>query len=312
MLKYYDVVIPLGEFCIAAHALRNCHISAETMPLDWSGGVLQDKCGIGGLSGKIDLILNRFANFFEREDFEVKSDEPSNTNHLQVQNKRTGLQYLHDFSVEKPLDVYFDEVKTKYLRRVDRFYDVMKKNKKICFFFMSLTYDIDDIYLIEQALRLRTFFSNNQVDFLFIINNKEIKGEKFKFNQIADGMYRYRMNIYYTPPGRESIWGNQPLYHEIIKNFLYSKHTLNFFYNNGNQEYETDDLKYRNLISLSKLCYRKRGNTEFYVGKKQNRQNFKIYVKCYGYAVCRKIFWGRLRSHCEKRYAKYAAMLHKY
>lgn len=315
MIRYYDIVIPLGEFCIAAHALRNCHISAETMPLDWSGGVLHDKCGIGGLSGKIDLILNRFTNFFEREDFEVKTDEPSNTNHLQVQNNRTGLQYLHDFSVAKPFYEQFDEIKTKYLRRVERFYDVMEKSNKVCFFFMSLTFDIDDAYLVEQALRLRRFFSSKQIDFLFIINNKEIKGNKYKFNRIGDGMYRYRMNVYHTPPGHNPMWGNQPLYHEIIRSFLYSKQLLNYFRNNGNQEYEDTDLRYRCLIEISESlskCDKSNKKITLTTDIKNKKSKSVIsYVKYYGYATLRKVFWGRFREHCEARYAKHAAQLHK-
>lgn len=66
-MKYYDVAISLGQYCITSTALRRNNLQAETMIFDWSAGILFDVCGLGGLDGKVNLICNDFKDFFERK-----------------------------------------------------------------------------------------------------------------------------------------------------------------------------------------------------------------------------------------------------
>lgn len=119
-MKYYDMVISLGQNCHASMVLRNCSQQRYSYPLDWSAGILWDRCGVAGLPGKVELICHDFQGAFEREDFVVFGDRPPDSPHYWVKNLKTGLQYQHDFPVGRSVDDYFPEFREKYRRRISR------------------------------------------------------------------------------------------------------------------------------------------------------------------------------------------------
>ena len=74
-MNYYDIAISLGQWCMASEALRRCHLQAESMPFDWSGGIIKEICGKGGLKSKVDLICNNFKDYLNLEDLENRGQD---------------------------------------------------------------------------------------------------------------------------------------------------------------------------------------------------------------------------------------------
>lgn len=170
----YDVVISLGEWCIASMVLRMCDLQNRSFPFDWSGGRFWDKCGHGGLSGKVDLICNNFENFFNLEDFESLGPNPKDEDYwfLWVVNNRTGLQYKHDFPSDVDIKDSYSKVRDKYCRRVDRLYDLINKADKILFVYIAISGGFSDDYLKEQQAKLQNKFPKKRIDFLYFFDDR--------------------------------------------------------------------------------------------------------------------------------------------
>lgn len=330
MIKHYDIVISLGEFCLASWALRNCHIQKESMPLDWSGGWSVEKAGKGGLSGKVNLICSRFDKAFELEDLVLLPGKETNTRHAAVHNNRTGLMYLHDFPLGTPIEEYYPEYKKKYQRRVDRFYEKINESGKVLFFFMSRSEKIEDDYIREQSLKLREYFKGKHIDFLYIMHEPSVKESVFHYKLLAEGIHRYSMNVCYSPLPKDHAdwgWGNRELYHPIIKNFCYSTYTKEFFSAKSADKLDASDCYYKNLIMLAnsiesevpseleELLLSQKGEIlrlqqqADILKKRISRPYLLIMVKYYGYRILKNITFGVCREYCTRRCKEYNALL---
>ena len=137
-MKYYDLVVSLGQYCITTTALRRLCLQNRSYPFDWSGGILEDVAGKGGLSVKVDLICNNFDNFFNFNDFENRgNNQEGDTYNLWIVNKKTGLQYKHDFQASISFENQFEYVKDKYKRRINRLYKDINNGYNILFVFAA-------------------------------------------------------------------------------------------------------------------------------------------------------------------------------
>lgn len=253
-MKFYDVIISLGQYCITSTALRRCHLQDKSSIFDWSAGILPEKCGIGGLSGKVDLICNDFENFFNFEDFENRGNNQENdTYNLFIVNNRTGLQYKHDFPADKGFKASFDEVKQKYMRRVERFYHTVAINKKILFVFIARDSNFSNQYLIEQQQKLAQKFPNKIIDFLYIIHSDHLSPKELIEEQLTENVLRCNCNVCHpTNPQYPESWnGNTELYYTYLRSNYTSLATIGWAKGALTEIY--DDLKWSNkeLIKMS-------------------------------------------------------------
>lgn len=228
-MKYYDVAISLGQCCITSTALRRNNLQAESMIFDWSAGILFDVCGLGGLEGKVNLICNDFENFFNLEDLENRGNNQENDTHnLWIVNKRTGLQYKHDFPAWQPVDEAFPFVKERLNRRVKRLYDVINSSEKILFCFFARDVGFTDELLIEQQVKLSRKFPNKTIDFLYILQNPSYEVDKYEIFDLNDNVKKIEMNfIHPTDPVYPESWnGNTEVYYPLLRKLVCTKATL--------------------------------------------------------------------------------------
>jgi len=131
------VIIPLGENCSCARILLDAGLRRYSLPFDWSGMGDEDIASdvSGGLYTKCRLIIENCAGMLNFDDFEERARERHNFdyNHRCVFNKKTGLRYLHDFSVSSSLSDQWPEFVEKYTRRIKRMYSEMEKAKRVLF-----------------------------------------------------------------------------------------------------------------------------------------------------------------------------------
>ena len=180
-MRSYNAVISLGQYCVTSTALRRLHLFEGSLPFDWSAGILETQCGKGGLSGTVDLICNAFNNFFNFDDFENRGNNQENdVYNLWIVNKRTGLQYKHDFPANKGFEASCEDVKEKYIRRVRRLYDLIDKSNRICFVYIARDSGFEEKYLLEQQLKLAKKFHDKKIDFIYILHDKNLE-DPFSF-----------------------------------------------------------------------------------------------------------------------------------
>ena len=229
--KYYDVVISLGQYCITSTALRRCKLQRQSMPFDWSAGIIEEKCGKGGLAGKVDLICNDFENFFNKEDFENWGNNQENdTYNLWIVNTRTGLQYKHDFPASVDFNERFSFVKEQYLRRANRLKIYLKKSKRVLFVYMARDEGFSNDYLLDQYYKIKSSnYRHIKCELLYIMHDSKKAKDEYNITYLNKNVCRIDMNFTYSEESYPESWnGNTRVYYSILEKFFISKDSLYF------------------------------------------------------------------------------------
>lgn len=161
--------ISLGTGCRVAYVLKHNNIRTFAYPFDWVWTPFES----------LYQVLNEdFANFFSKEDFIM-----SPFNSASVLNTYTGISFYHDFPLTKDsmpnesedgdegfgdigfiasnfLDAY-KEIHEKYLRRINRFREVLNSSKNVLLMRFEATK--------EEAILLRDFFATHYPRLIFTI-----------------------------------------------------------------------------------------------------------------------------------------------
>ena len=257
-MKYYDEVIGLGQYCITSTALRRCGLQKYSMPFDWSAGIIEEKCGLGGLAGKVDLICRDFKDFFNKEDFENRGkNEENDVDNLWIVNTRTGIQYKHDFPSSIGFDDKFLEVKEKYLRRANRCMDILKSGKSVLFVFMARDEGFTDEYIEQQYIKIKNYVSKygTKCDFLYIMHDSSCSRYEKKIICINKNVKRINMNFTYSnEPYPESWNGNKKVYYPILINGYANIHSVHNLENEIKKDF-TDCISKLKKLSCNLLLY---------------------------------------------------------
>lgn len=189
----YDLIIPLGEFCATATALKKCGLRKKAYPFDWSAGVVWEQCGNCGFLGKINLICNNFEEAFNLEDLE--EFKVPNNDKRSVKNVRTGLQYFHDFPLDQEIKDYYSEFRKKYKRRVERLYNDISKSKNILFIFVTRENHTLSFSEIEEGYNsLAHKFKNKNISLLILLSTDQYALNQYDILKYSSqiGVIKYR------------------------------------------------------------------------------------------------------------------------
>lgn len=152
--------ISLGSTCSIAWQKQKYNIKKETFPFDW--------LRVDSLDHINQALADRFTNFFsftqigESTKFTLFEDDfIESSGKCMIMKNQYGMKFYHDFT-----DNNLEQVKAKYTRRIERFYNLINSNQPICFIRDELKkIDMEEvnrfIYLIKQI--------NPQCQFTLII-----------------------------------------------------------------------------------------------------------------------------------------------
>lgn len=242
-MKYYDLVISLGQFCHASMVLRNCSQQQFSYPFDWSAGILWDKCGVAGLPGKVDLICNNFQGAFEKEDFVVFGDPAPDSPTFWVKNLKTGLQYQHDFPKGKSIDDYFPTFKQKYNRRVFRLYEEIGRSERVLFFFISYTSELSDNIIILCHNKLANHFHDKKVDLMIIMKDDTVSTGTYHRININKNIVKYNINTGNNIYDQNFIENKNTVFAVVNNHFVTASKINNMFDMMWKQQHEIELLK---------------------------------------------------------------------
>ncbi len=113
MSKEYKHFISLGCFCGVAMELERLGLRDASYPFDWL---------ISEYSGVCALIKNNFEDFLN---YDFLSQFKNNRN--RYYNEKYKISFFHDFSQYISLEEQLDSVKSKYYRRILRFYNAVSE-----------------------------------------------------------------------------------------------------------------------------------------------------------------------------------------
>lgn len=120
-MKKYDLIIPLGSFCVASESLRRINLQCESYPFDWLKGV---ELPIG-----TKIVKENFATFLHRDNL-IKQEGISGL-HDVYEDRTNGIVSSHDFLSSEDFATASISVAKKYQRRINRMNMRIKEARKI-------------------------------------------------------------------------------------------------------------------------------------------------------------------------------------
>ena len=190
--KKFDLICSIGEDCACSMYLRKFNLQYASYPFDWLTK--------SNFNTRINLIINDFKDFCNKEDFE------------KLENIKG-----------KIADDAYEIVKKRYERRINRFYKHIQKSKNILFVFWGRTDFIDNEKLKEYHKLLKNKFQNQNI-YLLILENTP-KQKEFIYNNISDFVLKikYDMTSYDLNKPENACAGNVSLNDKIFKQLKVKK-----------------------------------------------------------------------------------------
>lgn len=163
----YDLCFGIGENCDMSFALRRRGLQIASYPFDWLANSEFEK--------DLDIVLNEFDKFFEKEDLEKLEGESINRS-AKYMNKRNNLHFVHDFPLESNFEDYYDSVRIKYEKRSKRLLTNIKNSKRVLIAFVlhrdNPLQNVLDVVSKYKSL-LNDKYPNVVFDFIYIMNTQE-------------------------------------------------------------------------------------------------------------------------------------------
>lgn len=144
---------------------------------------------------RINLILNDFKDFLNKEDLKPLQKDPNfinDDNNDYYENTRTSFYFYHDFPVNQDFDLAFEDAKEKYERRIERFLSNLKTKKRILLVWFSTIPHTNDKTLIKLCNSICEKY-NKRIDFLIIEQDDTKKQGDIEKKQIAKNITKYSM-----------------------------------------------------------------------------------------------------------------------
>lgn len=139
--KSYDQAVSLGYGCQVAIRLEHNGFRTLAYPFDWVHTPVDSL---------LKFIANKGANFLDADKIASTGAYPGDPSRLQVIDLVYGITSYHDFLTTPYFGNYL-EVKAKYDRRVQRFFELLESNQKILFVRQKATRA--EIEYLDEVLR---------------------------------------------------------------------------------------------------------------------------------------------------------------
>ncbi len=210
----YNLFLSLGEDCACTSYLRNCKLQFASFPFDWLTHASFEK--------RIELICNNFDNFLNFKDlYDLKLDKNPNNNFDSYGNKSTDFYHYHDFAPDTPLNISYPQVKNKYDRRIKRFYNKIKKSKKILFVWFSRDKILSKEQLTLALDKLMNKFPNKKIDLLILENNFDRFNKNIEKINISENITKYIFDnaTFHSDNPLDECMGNKELTYTILKKY---------------------------------------------------------------------------------------------
>lgn len=253
-MQKYDLIMPIGSACKTTYNLRQRKLQRESLPFDWIW--LKDMDVVNA------MLRNKFATFLLKENLEFK---PSNIiDHDIFIDRGADVEFWHDFPYQTDLNRDFDEVKTKYNRRIKRMYENIKAADKIMFFrtvMVKPNHKPEDLYddemipdetLMRQAAELASLFPGKKVDIVYA--NLFLEPHEYKETRLADNLLKIEAH---TDEKDEWI-GSQNLFDQILGNYdLTDKAKLRYWFKGAKFKARKNLIKAGAMLGI-KSCLEKK------------------------------------------------------
>ncbi|WP_068469485.1 DUF1796 family putative cysteine peptidase [Candidatus Protochlamydia phocaeensis] len=142
-IQAYDEIVSLGYGCQVAWQLETNGLRKAAYPFDWFHT---------SFDSLMAFIQHKGEHFLEWNHIWIVEPYPGDTGRFHVVDLLYGIHSYHDFLSMPPMANYND-IKTKYDRRINRFFELLNSNKKILFVREGFTREqVEQLDLLFQTL----------------------------------------------------------------------------------------------------------------------------------------------------------------
>ena len=131
--------ISLGWYCGTASAMGKYGLRSCSGPFDWYWSDLESV---------VSLVKTEFEDFMSRDNLERRSDNP-----LSFHDKKYGFDCFHD--IPNDLDADYETMYAKYMRRANRFLEMLKKPTLLI---RAVRSDAEVEYIIREDEEIKSVF----------------------------------------------------------------------------------------------------------------------------------------------------------
>jgi hypothetical protein len=163
ILREYDLLMPMGMNCVMATQLRKRGLRQASFPFDWLRFDDKDSCQMVST-----LVTTHFKDFLAIENL-ILDKETQVSGRYNVVDEVQKITFIHDFLSSSLTDAVVAEVKGKYLRRIERFYQTINEANSLCFVMAANATILDLERLTQFYNAMSTYFPNLQKIDLFAV-----------------------------------------------------------------------------------------------------------------------------------------------
>jgi Putative papain-like cysteine peptidase (DUF1796). len=147
----FEKFISLGSFCSPAEWIMELGLRKCAYPFDWL------------ISGDIalvnELIENKFTDFLDIKQLLVMENQLQGK-YLKIQNTKYNIKFFHDFLKDEDLASQIVGIKTKYDRRINRFYEALFSGNILFIRYINKC-DFDKTSEIDRFIDIVKRYNNN-------------------------------------------------------------------------------------------------------------------------------------------------------
>lgn len=205
----------MGTACPCSEALRISNLQMYSYPFDWLWG--------GDFPKRVDIFLNEFKRYIEKEDLEFFSE----SNGAPVapcavyKNNYNGIVFNHDFTIGYDFDEIYPSVKAKYERRASRLFKQIDELKDILMVYIQFPNDetkIKDSALEELLQKIKTKYPNKNFNILYFMCEASMKPDEYRVETLNDNITKIIGNYKSKDTDAPDVNVNRSMLVSIFKN----------------------------------------------------------------------------------------------
>lgn len=211
-MEKYDYILPIGESCITSYNLRKRNLQQAAYPFDWLMDFKLDKF--------VYYHTTQYKDFLLKENLEEYLDIPPTSN-AHYKDIKTNILFVHCFKKNACLSD-FDEVKTIFWRRINRFCRHFYKAKRVLLVYTSKSDNYSDEELKKMHAILASHKKKGRLELLYIVNVQQPNIYIYirLSPEITKVTMSYSNDNFIPGQGGGEYWkGVQPLWDTLLNNY---------------------------------------------------------------------------------------------
>lgn len=214
--RKFDLIFSLGAACSCSETLRKSGLQFYSYPFDWLYG--------SDFSKRIDIFLNEFKRYIEKEDLEFLS--PTNEAPINpcivYKNNFNDIVFNHDFFQGIDFETMYPIVKEKYNRRISRLLNQIKKSKNILIAYIQTPHEknkINNDELFKAIEKLEQKYPNKNFNILYLQCDISMKFENYTIEKLNDKITKITGNYKSKKENMSEDAANYKFIIKLLKNF---------------------------------------------------------------------------------------------